>query len=89
MKTGKAKLTVHDNGKIIVEPYAHTDSARYTPLLELEYGSLTTTQTHYRLLLMFPRKEGIMAAVKHLMTDVTRAGNFLTNLFINGGKSNE
>lgn len=89
MKTGKAKLTVHDNGKIIVEPYAHTDSSRYTPLLELEYGSLTTTQTHYRLLLRFPRKEGIMAAVKHLMTDVTRAGNFLTNLFINGGKSNE
>lgn len=89
MKTGKAKLTVHDNGKIIVEPYAHTDASRYTPLLELEYGSLSTTQTHYRLLLMFPRKEGIMAAVKHLMTDVTRAGNFLTNLFINGGKSNE
>lgn len=89
MKTGKAKLIQYDNGKIVVEPYAQTETSRYTPLLELEYGTLTTTKSHYRLLLMFPRKEGIMAAVKHLMTDVTRAGNFLTNLFINGGTRDE
>lgn len=89
MNTEKAKVTRYDNGKIVVEPYAHTDNPRYAPLLELEYGTLTSTQQHYRLLLLFPRKEGIMAAVKHLMADVTRAANFLTNLFINGGKNNE
>lgn len=89
MKTGKAKFTQYDNGKIVVEPYNHTEASRYTPLLELEYGALSTTRSHYRLLLMFPRKEGIMAAVKHLTADVTRVGNFLTNLFINGGKDDE
>lgn len=89
MKTEKAKLTRFDNGKIVVEPYAHTEASRYTPMLDLEYGSLTSTQQHYRLLLMFPKRDGIMAAVKHLMADVTRAGNFLTNLFINGGKNND
>ena len=85
MRTRKAKLTQYDNGKIVVEPYAHTESPRYTPLLELEYGTLSTTQQHYRVLLMFPRKEGIMAAVRHLLSEATRVGNFLTKLFIQGG----
>ena len=89
MQISKAKLTKYENGKIVVEPYSHTDAARYTPLLDLDYGALTTTKSHYRLLLMFPRREGVMAAVKHLMADVTRVGNFMTNLFINGGKNNE
>lgn len=40
MKTGKAKLIQYDNGKIVVEPYAQTETSRYTPLLDLEYGTL-------------------------------------------------
>lgn len=89
MKTCKAKLTSFENGKIVVEPYAHTEASRYTPMLDLEYGSLTTTRQHYRLLLMFPKKDGIVAAAKHLLVDAIRTCDFLNNLFINGGKSNE
>lgn len=89
MFTTKAKVTQYDNGKIVVEPYAQTNASRYNSLLDLEYGTLSTTKSHYRLLLMFPRKDGIMAAVKHLMADMTRVSNFLTNLFINGGKNDE
>lgn len=87
MKTYKAKVSQFDNGKIVVEPYAHTDSPRYTPLLDLEYGSVTTTQQHFRVLLMFPRKDGIMAAVTHLLEETTRIGNFFTHLFIHGGNA--
>lgn len=86
MKQGKAKLTQYDNGKIVVEPYQHTDRSRYTNLLELEYGTLTTTQEHYRVLLKFPRKDGVMECVKHLFREATRVGNFLTKLYINSGK---
>lgn len=86
MKQGKAKFTQYDNGKIVVEPYEHTEQSRYTPLMELEYGSLTTTQSHYRVLLKFPRKEGIMECVKHLLRDATRIGNFLTEIYIKSDK---
>ena len=86
MKQGKAKFTQYDNGKIVVEPYEHTEQSRYTPLMELEYGALTTTQSHYRVLLKFPRKEGIMECVKHLLRDATRIGNFLTEKYINSDK---
>lgn len=86
MIQGKARFIQYDNGKIVVEPYGHTEHSRYTPLMELEYGSLTTTQSHYRVLLKFPRKDGVMACVKHLLSDVARIGNFLTEHYINSYK---
>jgi len=83
MKKGKAKYMIYESGKIVVEPYDHSDTPRYEPLLDLEYGSLTTTKSNYRLLLNIPRKKGIMECVKHLLHDATQAGKFMTNLYIN------
>lgn len=85
VKTGKAKLTQYADGKIVIEPYAHTECPRYKLLLKLDYGTLTTTRQHYRLLLMLPHKEGLLEAVNHIMADATKAGGFLTRLFFNGG----
>lgn len=87
MKNFKAKVTQYDNGKIVIEPYAKTETPRYNSLLELEHGKLTTTQQHYRLVLLFPKKEGEMKAVKNLLCESTQTCNFLTNLFTNGEKA--
>lgn len=86
MQQMKAKLTVYDNGKMVVEPYAQTHSSRYTPLLELEYGTLSTTRQHYRLLLMFPRRDGLMAIVRHLVNDTNRVAQFITRMIVHGGE---
>jgi len=86
MTSTKAKVTTFDNGKIVVEPYAQTSKPRYTPLLELEYGTLSTTNTHFRLLLMIPRKEGLLATARHILNAATQVGNFFTNLYIHGAQ---
>lgn len=81
----KAKLTQYDNGKIVIEPYVQTNSTRYAPLLELEYGALTTTQQYYRLLLKFPRNESILEIIRHLFCETRRIGEFLIDLYSKGG----
>lgn len=83
MKTYKAKVTQYESGKLVVDPYAETRRPRYQPLLELEYGSLSTTQMHYRLLLLFPRKEGVRAMVKNLIKEASRVGTYFSSLFVN------
>ena len=81
----KAKLTLHENGTIVVEPYAQSNAPRYTPLLELDYGSLTCTQQHYRLLLMLPKRDGLLATIRHLSNELDHVRQFLTNLLWEGG----
>ena len=76
----KANVTEYDNGKIVIGPYCVTGTHRYEPLLDTEYGSVTTTKQHFRVLLMFPRKAGILAAVRHLISEAARIATLMTNL---------
>lgn len=76
----KASVTEYDNGKIVIDPYLTTGIHRYEPLIDTEYGSVTTTKQHFRVLLMFPRKAGILAAVRHLISETSRIATLMTNL---------
>lgn len=76
----KANVTEYDNGKIVIDPYCTTGSHRYEPLIETEYGSVTTTKTHFRVLLMFPRKAGILTAIQRLISETSRIATIMSNL---------
>ena len=82
MNSKRVKLTAYDNGSMLIEPYNESDKPRYQPLLELEFGTLTTTQSHYRLLLRWPRKESPMETINHLMTDISRVSEFLIDTLV-------
>ena len=84
MKSKRVKLTTYDNGSMLIEPYKESDKPRYQPLLELEYGTLTTTQSHYRLLLKWPRKESPIETINHLMSDVNSVSGFLIDVLFSG-----
>ena len=72
------KATEFPDGTLIIEPYRTTGKHRYEPLLDTEFGAVSTTKQHYRVLLMFPRKAGIIAAARHLLSEASRiAVNFM------------
>lgn len=68
------------DGTLIIEPCRATGTHRYEPLLDTEFGTVTTTKRHYRVLLMFPRKAGLIAAVRHLICECSRIATLLLNL---------
>ena len=80
MKKKKVCMMTFDNGKMLIEPYRATGKHRYEPLFDTEFGSVTTTQQHYRVLLMFPRKAGLIAAARHLICECSRIATLLINL---------
>ena len=82
MKKKKVCMLTFDNGKMLIEPYNATGKHRYEPLLDAEFGAVTTTKQHYRVLLMFPRKAGLIAAARHLLSEASRIAVSLINLDI-------
>lgn len=82
MTKKKIYLMKFDNGKMVIEPYRATGNHRYEPLLDAEFGTVTTTKQHYRVLLMFPRKAGLIAAARHLLSEASRIAVSMINLDI-------
>ena len=82
MTKKKIYLMKFDNGKMVIEPYNATGNHRYEPLLDSEFGTVTTTKQHYRVLLMFPRKAGLIAAARHLHSEASRIAVSMINLDI-------
>ena len=60
------------DGTLIIEPYHATGNRRYEPLFGTDFGTVTTTKRHYRVLLMFPRKTGLIAAARNLICEASR-----------------
>ena len=76
------RATEFPDGTLIIEPYRTTGKHRYEPLLDTEFGAVSTTKQHYRVLLMFPRKAGLIAAARHLICECSRIATLLINLDI-------
>ena len=79
--TRKVKLTEFENGSILIEPYASGSSCRYGYLLHTENAELRTTQQDYICLFRFPRKNGILAAARNLVSECGRLAILMTNLY--------
>lgn len=82
MTKKKVCLTTFESGRMVIEPYNATGNHRYEPLLDSEFGTVTTTKQHYRVLLMFPRKAGLIAAARHLLSEASRIAVSMINLDI-------
>ena len=80
MTKRKMQVTEFSDGTLIIEPCRTTGNHRYEPLLDTEFGAVTTTKQHYRVLLMFPRKAGLIAAARHLICEASRIATLLLNL---------
>lgn len=64
-----------------IQPYGKTGKCRYVYLLNTEYGCLKTTQKDYLVSFRFSRKDGILAATRHLISDAARLAILMTNEF--------
>ncbi len=82
MKKKKMFLMEFDGGSFFIKPSRGTGKHRYEPLLDTEYGTVTTTQQHYRVLLKFPRKAGLIATARYLLCEASRIAVSLINLDI-------
>jgi len=81
--TRKVKLTEFENGSFLIEPYASSSSCRYGYLLNTENAELRTTQRDYICLFRFPRKNGILAAARSLISESAHLVILMTNLYYN------
>lgn len=84
-ETFSAKVTLTkdcgENLSYKIRPYERTGKCRYRYLLNTKYGCLKTTQKEYLVSFRFPRKDGILAATRHLISDTARLSILMTNEF--------
>lgn len=86
-KTFRAKVTLNDDGTTVIEPYRKSGSPRYEYLLDVKYGFLRRTKKDYIVVFRFPRKAGILAAARHLISATSRLSILMCNLFFNHNES--
>lgn len=82
-KSFRAKVTIGDDGNVVVEPTRKTGTHRYQFMLHIEHGHLKRTLKDYIIVFRFPRAKGILAAARHLICDTARLAILMTNLFFN------
>jgi len=82
-KTYCAKVTENDNGRTVIEPYRKTGSPRYEYLTSVKYGTLRRTKKDYIVIFRFPRKAGILAATRHLISACSRLAVLMCNEHFN------
>lgn len=86
-ETFPAKVTLikDRNGNLAyrIQPYDKTGNCRYHYVLNTKYGCLKTTKRDYLISFRFPRKAGILAATRHLISDSARLAILMTNLYFN------
>ena len=82
-KSYRAKVRQFDDGTTVVEPYRKTGSPRYEYLLNVKYGFLRRTKKDYIVIFRFPRKAGILAAARHLISACSRLAILMSNEFFN------
>ena len=85
-KSFRAKVTLNDDGTTVIEPYRKSGSARYEYLADVKYGFLRRTKKDYIVVFRFPRKAGILAAARHLISATSRLSILMCNLFFNHGE---
>lgn len=81
----KVTLTKDRNGNLAykIRPYDRTGKCRYRYLLNTKYGCLKTTKREFLISFRFPRKDGILAATRHLISDTARLSILMCNEFFN------
>lgn len=81
IKTFPAKVTIYDDGHMVVEPYQKTGSHRYQYIINVEYGHLKRTLKDYIVVFKFPRAKGILFAARHLICATSRMSILMCNEF--------
>ena len=84
--TKKVKLTEFENGSFLIEPSQSDSSSRYGYLLQTENAELRTTQRDFICLFRFPRKNGILAAARNLISECAHLAILMTNEYFNHGE---
>jgi len=80
MTKTKGTITRFDDGTHVFEPYRSSGNRRYEPLLETEFGSLSTTRQQFRIVFRFPRKGGLIAAANHLIAEAARIATLMVSM---------
>ena len=75
-----ARVIQYDNGKMVVEPYQKTGLHRYEYMAEYEGMTLSCTKKDYRIVFRFPRKAGLIAAARHLISVTAHMSLVMFNL---------
>ena len=75
-----ARVIQYDNGKMVVVPCKQTGLHRYEFLAEYEGITLSRTKKDYRIVFMFPRKAGLIAAARHLIRVTAHMSLLMFNL---------
>lgn len=81
----KITLTKDRNGNLAykIQSYDKTGKCRYRYMLNTKYGCLKTTKKEFLISFRFSRKDGILAATRHLISDTARLSILMCNEFFN------
>jgi len=82
-KIFKAKVTICNDGQMVVEPYQETGSSRYRYMLNVEHAHLKRTLKDYIVVFRFPRAKGILSAARHLIIATSRLVILMCNEYFN------